>query len=297
MRKVKILTDSCSDLSTKLLEKYDIDYAKMSVLENGVSTPALLSWTEQDAHELYEKIRAGKRISTSQVSADEFRAIFTKYLNEGCDIVYIGCSTKQSSSVNSSMVVANELSASYPDASIYCIDSLNASIGEGILAIEASKMATNGADAKEIFEHISSIRNNVLQFITVHSLDTLKRAGRVSASSAFFGNLLGIKPILISDAQGTQVAYKKVKGRLSAIKECISLLKEGIERPEEQTIYLWHSDCDKQELANVESMLKEEINCKEVEIGNIGPIIGASIGPSVIGLWAFGKEVTFVAED
>ncbi len=296
MRNVKIITDSCADLSGKLLDKYDIDYAKMSVVEDGQESPALLTWTEEEAHELYEKIRSGKRITTAQVSVEEFKGIFTKYVENGYDIVYIGCASKQSGSVNTGFVTAKAVMEEHPEAKIYCIDALNATIGEGMLAIEAAKMAKEGVSADKIAERITSIRNNVLEFATVHSLDTLKRSGRVSATSAFFGNLMGVKPILMADAHGAQAAFKKVKGRNAAIKECISLMKENITSPEEQTIYLWHSDCDAEELNEVAEMVKREIPCRDIEIGYIGPIIGASVGPSVIGIWAFGKEVTYVSE-
>lgn len=296
MRKVKIITDSCADLTGELLEKYDIDYVKMSTIYEGVESPALLTWSYEEAHALYNLIRDGKRVTTAQVSVEEFTNVFTKYLDMGMDIVYIACSQKQSGSVNTGHVTAQRLLEKYPDAKIHCIDSLNSTIGEGILAIEAAKMTADGMGADEIAEKINGMRNNVLEFFTVHSLDTLKRAGRVSASSAFFGNLFGVKPILIADAVGNQAALKKVKGRVPAIKECINLLKENIIDPENQTIYLWHSDCDMEEVKEVEAMLRAEIPCKDVYIGLVGPIVGASVGPSVIGFWAFGKEVTFVSE-
>jgi DegV family protein with EDD domain len=136
----------------------------------------------------------------------------------------------------------------YPDARITCIDSLNASIGEGMLAIHAAELASAGKNYEDIVTEIMAERNKVNQFATVHSLDTLKRAGRVKASSAFFGNLMGVKPILISDADGEQTPIKKVRGRVKAIDEIVSLLADTIENPEEQTIYIAHADCSDEEL-------------------------------------------------
>ena len=296
MRKVKVITDSCADLTGELLDRYDIDYVKMSTVFEGVSSPALLTWTYEEAHALYNLIRDGKRVTTAQVSVEEFTNVFTKYLDMGMDVVYVACSQKQSGSINTGHVTAQKILASYPDAKIICIDSLNSTIGEGLLAIEAAKFAAEGMGADEVAEKVMAMRNNVLEFFTVHSLDTLRRSGRVSASSAFFGNLFGVKPILVADAIGNQAAYKKVKGRGPAIRECINLLKENIIDPENQTIYLWHSDCDMEEVKEVEAMLREAVPCKDVYIGLVGPIVGASVGPSVIGFWAFGKEVTFVSE-
>lgn len=297
MKKVKIITDSCSDLSKNQLEQYNIDYAKMSTLLDGVESPALLTWSDADAHKLYETIRGGKRIITSQVSVEEFTRIFTKYLDEGYDIVYIACSSKQSGSVNTGYVTAQKLLPKYPDSQIFCIDSLNASIGEGMLAIEAAKMASDGKAAQDIASYITSVRKNVQEFVTVHTLEHLKKAGRVSASSAFFGNLMGIKPIIISDVNGAQVACKKVKGRQNSFREIVSSLKENITDAESQTIYIVHADCSAEEVETLRELVKSEIPCKDVSVGYIGPIIGASIGPDAVGVFAFGKKVTFSANE
>ena len=243
MNKVKIITDSCADLSGKQLEQYDIDYVKMSTIKDGTESPALLTWTAEEAHALYDTIRSGKRITTAQVSVEEFTRMFTKYLDAGYDIVYVACSSKQSGSVNTGHVTAQKLLTSYPNFKIYCIDSLNSTIGEGMLAIEAAKMAADGKTAEEIFSYIMSIRKNVQEFATVHTLEHLKRAGRVSASSAFFGNLMGVKPILVADANGAQAAYKKVKGRETSLREIVALLKENITDAENQTVYIAHADC------------------------------------------------------
>lgn len=296
MRNVKIITDSCADLNTEQLKKYNIDYVKMSIIEDTKETPALLTWSNKDAHKLYETIRNGKRITTTQVSVDEFNTVFTKYIEEGFDIVYIGCSSKQSGSVSTGYMTAKKLMQKYPNTKIYCIDSLNATIGEGMLAIEAAKMALAGKNADEINSHIINIRKTVHEFATVHTLEHLKKAGRVSASSAFFGNLIGVKPILIADAVGAQVAYKKVKGRQNSLKEIVSLLKENIINPEEQTIYIAHADCQPAEIEELKNMVINEIHCKDISVWYIGPIVGASVGPDAIGLWAFGKPISYSAE-
>lgn len=295
MRKVKIITDSCADLSAKQLEQYDIDYAKMTTILDGAESPALLTWSDEEAHALYETIRKGKRVTTAQVSVEEFTRIFTKYLNEDCDIVYIACSSKQSGSVNTGNVTAKKLLENYPGARIFCIDSRNASIGEGMLAIEAARLAADGKDAEEIASHIMSICKNVQEFATLHTLEHLKKAGRVSASSAFFGNLMGVKPILVADANGAQAAYKKVKGRQNSLREIVSLLKANITGAEDQTVYIAHADCPKEEVEALVQLVKSEIPCRDVSVGYIGPIIGASVGPDAIGVWAFGKKVTFAA--
>ena len=297
MRKVKIITDSCADLNAEQLQKYDIAFAKMSTSCDSVESVASLTWTENEVHEHYNKMRDGKRIITAQVSVEEFGHIFEEYLKQNMDIVYIGCSSKQSGSVNTGFVTAKKLMEKYEGSTIICIDSLNASMGEGMLAIEAAKLANDGASATEIEAHILSIRKKVNQYVTVHSLDALKRAGRVKGSAAFFGNLMGVKPIIIADANGDQAAYKKVKGRQKSFEEIVAMLKASIIEPEKQIIYLTHADCAKEEIDGLVELIKKDIPCLDVEVGYIGPIIGASIGPDAVGIWGFGQEVTFKIGD
>lgn len=292
MNKVKIITDSCSDLSGELLTKYDIDYAKMTTVCEGVQQEASLLWEYYSPKELYDKIRNGIRVTTTQVPPEEFTRIFDLYIND-YDIVYIGCSTKQSGSVNTAAVIAKQYKEKYPDSSIYCIDSLNASIGEGMLAIKAAEMRDEGKSAKEISDSVSAMRNNVREFITVHTLEYLRRCGRVKATAAFFGNLMGVKPILISDANGAQTPVKKVKGRKNSFAEIVNLMKENITDSENQTIYLVHADCDPAEIEALKNETLSKIKCKDVLPLYIGPIIGASVGPDAIGLFAFGTEVTY----
>lgn len=292
MNKVKIITDSCSDLSGELLTKYDIDYAKMTTVCEGVQQEASLLWEYYSPKELYDKIRNGIKVTTTQVPPEEFTRIFDLYIND-YDIVYIGCSTKQSGSVNTAAVIAKQYNEKYPDSSIYCIDSLNASIGEGMLAIKAAEMRDEGKSAKEIFDSVSAMRNNVREFITVHTLEYLRRCGRVKATAAFFGNLMGVKPILISDANGAQTPVKKVKGRKNSFAEIVDLMKENITDSEDQTIYLVHADCDPAEIEALKNETLSKIKCKDVLPLYIGPIIGASVGPDAIGLFAFGTEVTY----
>ena len=297
MRKVKIVTDSCADLTMEQLNRYGIDFAKMSTSCDGVESVATLAWTGNDVHCHYNKMRDGKRIITAQVSVEEFQRIFELYLKQEMDIVYIGCSSRSSGSVNTGFVVAKKMMESYPEGKIICVDSLNASIGIGMLAIEAAKMAINGATATEIEAHVLAIRKKVNQYVTVHSLDALKRAGRVKGSAAFFGNLMGVKPIIIADANGDQAAYKKVKGRQKSFEEIVALLKASIVEPENQVVYLTHADCAKEEIDGLVALIKQEIPCIDVEVGFIGPIIGASIGPDAVGIWGFGQEVTYKTGD
>ncbi len=243
MRQFQIITDSCADIDRSIRTRYGIDYARMKTIWNGNEQWASLDFEYYTPKELYDTMRAGNRILTAQVPTEEFDRIFRKYLEEEKDIVYIGCSLKQSGSVNTGAVVAKKLLERFPEAKIFCIDSLNACMGEGMLSVRAAEYRDAGLDAQAVADRITVERNLVNEYCTVHSLDALKRAGRVKASAAFFGNLFGVKPIIISDKNGYQTPIKKVKGRQTSIQEIVSLLKESIIDPEKQCIYIAHADC------------------------------------------------------
>lgn len=292
MKKVQILTDSCSDLTKELRERYGLDYCRMNTVYQGKETPASLDFEYYTPKELYDIMRDGGRVTTTQVPPEEFERVFTKYLEEGCDIVYIGCSLKQSSSVNTGEMTARRLKEKYPDREIYCIDSMNACVGEGLLALKAGELAQSGLSAKEINDKIIAIRKTVQEYCTVPNLDTMKRSGRVKASAAFFGNLFGVKPIITADKAGNQTALKKVKGQRAALAEIVALLKESITDAGNQTVYIAHADVI-EDAELVREMVKTEIGCKDTYLCYIGPIIGASIGPGAVAVFAFGKEVTF----
>ena len=290
---IKILVDSCSDLNGELLEQYDSDYARRTTVYKEKQTEASLTWEHYSPKELYDMMRSGERVTTTQVPIEEFDRIFTLYLEKGYDIIYIGCSLKQSGSVNTGSLAAKELLKNYPGRKIECIDSLNACLGEGILGILAANLVKEGREFDEIVTAVRAERNHVIEAVTVHSLDTLKRAGRVKAGKAFMGNLMGVKPVLISDADGEQVPVRKARGRSGSFKEIVSLLAEYIEDSENQYIYLAHADCDPAEIEELKALINDKIPNKGIIVSYIGPIIGASIGPDAVGIWAFGKEITY----
>ena len=293
MNKVRIFGDSCCDLPRDLREKYGIDYVKMNVVIDGEEKPASLDWDIFSPEEFYGYMRRGIRTTTTQVPTKEYIEKFTPVLEEGDDIVYIACSGVLSGSYNTSRVVAAQLKETYPEREIHCIDALNSCLGQGMLLLKAAELRDEGKSASEIADIVSDLRLNVNQFATVDSLDALKRAGRVKGSKAFFGNLFGVKPIIISDVNGQNVPVKKVKGRVASLDEIVSMMKDAITDAENQTVYVGHADC-LEDCRLLAEKVKAATGCRDTYIFDIGPIIGASVGPSMIVLYAFGKKVEIV---
>ena len=285
-REFIIVIDSCGDLSTETRKNNNIEYVKMGLvkkLKEDNEVIADLDWHEYTHKELNDWLREGMLIKTTQVSNQEYTDMFNKILSEGKDVLYIACSSALSGSYNYSLVVREELLEKYPDAKIICVDSLCASYGQGTMALDAAKMKKDGATIEEVQAYLEENKLCYNQFATVETLDYLKRAGRVKASSAFFGNLFGVKPIIISDVKGNNFAFKKVKGRKTSLTELVNLLKESIVEPENQTVYVANADCI--EDANfVKDLIVKEINPMDVQVVPLGPIISVSTGPGTIGV-------------
>ncbi|MCQ2743152.1 MAG: DegV family protein [Bacilli bacterium] len=296
MSKFAILLDSTCDLPKEFRDKYDLDYCPMNVSWDGVERIASLDWDQGfDAHAFYDVMRAGKRIYTTMVPANVFEEKFSKYLAKGEDVLYITCSSGLSGSRNVALTVAKGLEEKYPNNKVICFDSLISCFAQGEMGIRASNLRSEGKTIDEVVEVLTNERLNYNQFAAVADLKYLRQAGRVSAGSAFFGNLFGVKPIIISDIKGHNFAIKKIKGRLSSIQEIAKSTVENCPDIVNRTIWVCHAD--DVEAAN---LLKNEIlklaTPKEIYIGYIGPIVGASVGPGTISTFFYGNEVTVAGE-
>ena len=291
MKKFAVISDSTCDLSSQLRNEYSIDYVKMNYVLDGKEYPASLDWETHSEKEFYDFMRAGQRIRTTQVSRENFLNCFKAYLDKGMDILYISCSSALSGSVNLACIIAKELEEEYPDNKVYCVDSLCSSLGQGMMVLYAARLREEGKDAKEVAEIIEGMRLKVNQAGTVDNLEYLRRAGRIKASKAFFGNIFGVKPIIISDIIGQNYALKKAKGIRNAIAEITAMTKDAVTQEGEACLFITHADAP--ETAEV---LREEIMkavpFKKVIMNCIGPIVGASVGPGTVIAFCYGSEVT-----
>lgn len=286
----KVVTDSCADLDTEIRKQYGIDYVKMSITVQDKVLPASLDWEEYSAKQLYDYIRQGIRVYTAQVSRQEFETVFETELKAGNDVIYLGCSSALSASVKLGKLIAEELNAKYKNK-VYVIDSLNSSLGLGSMTIKCAELLKEGKTVEEAVEYIESNKLRFNQYTTVDSLKYLKRAGRVKAASAFFGDVMGVKPIIVSDAKGNNNAFKKVRGRKNSLKELVEAVKTNAVDLENQTLYVCHAD-DIDTANELVALIKKEVACKNVYINYIGPIVGASVGPGAVAVQFFGNEVT-----
>lgn len=295
MKDYIILTDSTADLCKELREQYNIDYVAMNVTFDEKEFKASLDWEEFKANEFYDLMRDGKRIKTTQVPFNSYFEKFTQCAQNNLDVLYISCSSALSGSVNVARTVKDEVLEKYPNIKINIVDSLISSLGQGSLVIKASILKQEGKTIDEVTEYLEENKLKTQQIATVGNLEYLRRAGRIKATKAFFGNLFGVKPIIMSDAIGQNYAFKKIKGRRSSLLYLVEYLKENIVNPEEQTIYITHADTYEDALF-VKEHIEKEVKCKKVFIDYIGPIVGASVGPGTIIVFYQGEKVTIVGE-
>lgn len=289
MAKFDVITDSTADLPLELRQEYNIDYFPMEFSTGDKNYIASLDWEQIGAHDFYESMRNGVKYKTAQVSVKTFTEKLKESLSAGRDVIYIACSSALSGSVKTAYIVRDELKSAFPDRKVICIDSLISGMSQGMLAIECAKIRDQEKTVDECEEWIEDNKFFYNQCSTTETLSYLKEAGRVTASSAFFGNLFAVKPIIISDTKGQNLAYKKVKGRKSSFTEIADHVSKYIVSPEKQTIWIGHADCffDADDL---EMELRSKIPNADIKKYVIGPIVGVSVGPGTLIVNYWGKS-------
>lgn len=296
MRDFVIVSDSCCDLDGPTRKRFGIEYIPMRVIYNDTDIPASLDWERISPKQFYDLMRGGVRIRTAQINAGEFKEAFSEYLASGKDVMYIACSSALSNSYKSSLPARDELLKQYTEGKIVCIDSRNACMGLGMLCMTASDLRAEGKSVEETAAYLEAHKQEVNQFATVESLNYLKRAGRVSTTSAVFGGLLQVKPIIISDADGQNVAVEKVKGRRNSMERLAELFKENYVSNPHQRVCIVNADAP-EAAEELKKLVEERMPEKDIEVftAGIGPIIGATTGPGTLAVYFYGKEVTFRA--
>lgn len=291
MAKFKIFGDSCSDLPTEIRKQFDIEYVHMGLVVDGEEKRADLDWIDYTPEEFYGWLKEGRKVKTTQVSVPEFEECFTPALEAGYDILYIGCSSALSGSVNTcEVLVKPALLEKYPDRKIIVIDSLNASGSEGLILVKASQLRAEGKSIEEVAKWVEANKLRFHFFATVDTLTYLKNAGRIKGSKAFFGNIIGVKPIFISDAHGNNLVIKKVKGTKNSLEEIIAGIKSVIDLTQCKEIWVGQGMAeDRAEI--IKQRLVDELKIEAHTI-TIGPIVGTTCGPGIVAAYCFGSEVT-----
>ena len=290
MAKYQIFSDSSCDLSTSIRKAYGLEYFYFGLVVDGVEYPADLDWQAYSQEEFYGWLSQGKKVKTTQVSMEEVIKRVRPYFEKGIDIIYIGCSGALTGSMNLFQLAKTELMEEFPDRKMIGVDSLAASCTLGMMLLDAVKKQQEGLSIEELEQWVLEKRYFYNFFATVDTLSYLKASGRIKGTAAFFGNIIGVKPIFISARDGNNLTIEKVKGTKASLNAIFEGAKNAIVPGDTDEIVIGQGMCmDRAEI--LKKRVEEELHLK-CSIIPIGPIVGTSCGPGIIATFLRGKEVT-----
>ncbi|MED2864684.1 MULTISPECIES: DegV family protein [Bacillus cereus group] len=278
---VKIITDSAADLPVELLQAYDIDLIPLRVYDEAETE--YLDGVTLESVTLLQKMREGAVYRTSLPSLETFQEKFVSYAKEGNPCIYLAFSSELSGTYQSSVVIKEEVKETYADLDLEIIDTKCASLGQGLVVLEAAKMAKNGASKEDILKRVAFLMNHMEHIFTVADLQYLVRGGRLSKVAGFIGGLLNIKPILNVE-EGKLVPLEKVRGKKKVLGRIVDIMEERGKDLKGQTIAMTHGD-DLETAEALKSLITERFGCEVFIVNTIGAAIGAHTGPGVITLF------------
>lgn len=283
-----LVTDSTTDLPLAYVQKENIPFISLSYIFGEESIKDDFGQST-DFTAFYKRMRASEMPSTAQINVGDYIEFFTPFLEKELDILYIAFSSNLSGSYNSSRIAMEELKEKFPNRKIAIVDSLCASMGEGLLVHLAKQKMNAGVGFDELTQWVEDTKQKVCHWFTVDDLNHLQRGGRVSKASAFIGTLMSIKPVLNVDENGRLVARDKVRGRKQALDAVVEKMAKYAVNPSQQTIFISHGDC-LVDAEYVRDKIKERFGVQEIMISYVGPVIGAHSGPGTIALFFLGKD-------
>ena len=282
----QIITDSCCDFPTPMYGQLGLTFVPLTVEFRGNTFDDKNDDTLKD---MYQGLRAGEEAKTSAVNPSRWSQAMEKALAAGKDVLVLAFSSGLSTTYQSAVIAAEELKDEYPDRKIQVIDTLCASMGQGLLVWYACKKRDEGLSLDEVAQWVLDNRFHLCHWFTVDDLMYLKRGGRISAATALVGTMLQIKPLLHVDDEGHLINMTKTRGRKAAIDAMVKKAQELGAGYDNSTMFISHGDC----LSDAEYLsrqLKEKCGVKDVVISYVGAVIGSHSGPGTLALFFLGSH-------
>ena len=286
MREFIIATDSTVDLQKTFLEENHVLTISLSYIMDGVTYKDLDGLSHE---EFFERLRNGSLPTTSQINPEEARKALEPVVKEGKDILYIGFSSGLSGSYNSVRMAAEELMEDYPEAKIITVDSLCASMGEGLLLYKTLQLKEQGKSLDEIAKWVEENKLHICHNVTVDDLNHLHRGGRISKTTAVLGTMVKIKPIIHMDNEGKLVVIGKERGRKKSLLTLLDKMEKQKQGYENDIVMITHGDCI-DDAKYLEEQIRERFGIKNVIINGIGSVIGSHTGAGVVAVFFMGNE-------
>lgn len=282
----QIITDSCCDFTKEMYEKLGLAVVPLMVNFRGQTFP---DRNDESLKDMYAGLRAGEVATTSAANPGQWQELMEPYLQKGEDLLVLAFSSGLSTTYQSASMAADELRTMYPDRTISVVDSLCASLGEGLLAYYACKKRDEGMPLRELTQWLLDNRLHLCHWFTVDDLMYLKRGGRVSAATAIVGTMLSIKPVLHVDNEGHLINVGKARGRKASIQAMAKKVAELGAGFDNATMFISHGDCP-EDAEYLAGLLKEQYGAKEVYINYVGAVIGSHSGPGTLALFFMGEH-------
>jgi DegV family protein with EDD domain len=288
MNKYTIITDSSCDLSAELAAELGVKAVPLSVFVDGKQYYNYLDGSDIEPEVFYNQISDGALVTTSAINMEQVKAVMEGELFMGNDVLFLAFSSSLSGTCNCIAQAAKQLLPRYPKRKIYVVDTLCASLGEGMLVYLAAKEKEKGKSIEEVRDFSEEYKHKICHWFTVNDLGQLKRGGRISGMTALVGSMLQIKPVLHMSKEGKLESMEKAKGRNASIKAIFNKMEETAIDPKSQTIFISHGDCI-EDAEKLSKMVKDKYGC-EVIINYIGPVIGAHAGKGTLAIFFIGTQ-------
>ena len=289
MRDFVIATDSDTEIPFAFAEEHDVPVFLMPYTVDGEEKLFDLG-KNTDFNAFYQKLADGADAATSTRPPADIEDFFRDIVKDGKDVLQLSFSSQLSAHYSYCEMARKMVLEEYPDARIELVDTRRISMGAGVLVMEAQRMKEAGKGLDEIRDWVLDNIDRAHAWFSVDDLNFLKKGGRVSGTAAMIGTILGVKPILKLNNEGKIVAADKVKGSKNVHLFFLNTVKKYIEQPEDQTIYVLHAG-DMKNAKKVQGLMKQEVQCKDVLIQDIGPVIGCHTGPGALAVIFMGQAI------
>ena len=284
-----IVTDSSADLSAQMAEKAGVQVLPLRFTVEGQTYYNWPDNREMDPKVFYRMLREGEVATTAAVNISQYLDMLEPILQSGTDVLVLSFSSGLSATYDSSRLAAEELREKYPQRKIFAVDTLCASLGQGLLVWHAAQLKDQGKSIEEVRDWVEENKLHLCHQFTVDDLHFLKRGGRISATTAVVGTMLKIKPVLHVDDGGKLVNIGKARGRKASLKALVDRMEETAIDPAGQTVFISHGDC-MEDAEYVAGLVKERMGVQDVRINYVGPVIGAHSGPGTLALFYLGSR-------